>query len=67
MAAMLVYSEQKNFNDFFCLGHQHGRYAYCLLCLLGLCDNLYWPMPLGKTTTINELLKNIILTIIYNI
>ena len=36
---MLVYSQQKNFYDFFCLGHQHGRYVYCLLCLLGLCEN----------------------------
>ena len=37
MAAMLVYSQHKNY--FFRLGHQHGRYVYCLLCLLGLREN----------------------------
>ena len=36
MAAMLEYSKRKNFDYFFCLGHQHGRYVYCLLFLLGL-------------------------------
>ena len=29
----------KKVDYFFCLGHQHGRYVYCLLCLLGLCEN----------------------------
>ena len=38
-AAILVYSQQKNFDYFFSSGHQHGRYVYCLLCLLGLCEN----------------------------
>ena len=38
MAAMLEYSKQKNFDYFFCLGLQHGRYDYCLLCLWGLCE-----------------------------
>ena len=40
MAAMLVYSYQKNFDYFFCLGHQNGHYVYCLLYLLGLCQEL---------------------------
>ena len=39
MAAMLVFSEQKNFDYFFCSRHQHGRYVYCLLCLFILCEN----------------------------
>ena len=43
MAPMLVYSYQKNFDYFFCSGHQHGRYVYCLLCLLGLCENQEFP------------------------
>ena len=41
MTAMLVYSQENNFDDFFCFWKQHGRYAYCLLFLLGLCENLY--------------------------
>ena len=37
--AMLVYSQQKKFDYFFCLEHQHGSYAYCLLCILGQREN----------------------------
>ena len=39
MAAMLGYFlSTKNFH-FFCFGNQHGRYTYCLFCLLELCKN----------------------------
>ena len=52
MAAMLVYSKQKNFGIFFCLGHQHGRYAYCLLCLLGVCENALLFLIIKLTLTL---------------
>ena len=38
MAAMLVYSQQRML-IITCSEHQNGRYVYCLLCLLGLCEN----------------------------
>ena len=25
-----------NFDDFFCSGHQHGHFVFCLLCLSGM-------------------------------
>ena len=31
--------KQKNFNDFFCSGHQHGRFVFCLLRLSGAGEN----------------------------
>ena len=34
-----TYTKIGIFDYFFCLEHQHGRYVYCLLCLLGLCEN----------------------------
>ena len=53
VAAMLVYSQQKNFDDFFCFGNQHGRYVYCLLFLLELCVNAL--LTLIRRNTINPL------------
>ena len=59
MAAMLLYSLEKNFDYFFCLGQQHGRYVYCLFCVWGLCKNqgyeiqLYPTLPSGDTIFIN--------------
>ena len=38
-AMMLVYFKQNNFDSSFCFENQHDRYAYCLLCLLGLSEN----------------------------
>ena len=29
---------------FLCLGYQHGRYVYCLLCLLGACESQEYHM-----------------------
>ena len=52
MAAMLVYSLQKNFDYFFCLGHQHGRCVYCILCLLGSRENQE-----GNDLSFNSFLK----------
>ena len=34
IAAMVVYPQEKNFDSFLCLGHQHGSYSYSFLCLL---------------------------------
>ena len=39
MATMLVHFQQNNFDSFFCLELQHGRNDYCLLFLLGSCEN----------------------------
>ena len=37
--SIMVFLILANIDYFFCLGDQHGRYIYCLLCLLGLCKN----------------------------
>ena len=39
---------KKNFDSFFCLEHQNGRYFYCLLCLLGLRENTLLKCDLCK-------------------
>ena len=39
MAAMLVCSQQKNFDSFFCFGNKHGHNAFCISwdCVKTLC------------------------------
>ena len=36
---MLEPFEQKNFDDLFCLGPQHGRCIFCFSGLLGVTEN----------------------------
>ena len=56
-AAILLYSLQANFDYSFCLGHQHGSYVYCILCLMGLCKNQEFPIIRQSTCYIFFLLQ----------